>query len=342
MIGVSFIVPIYNVEQYLDKCINSLLNQTYQSFEIILIDDGSPDRCGEICDSYAQKDNRIRVLHKSNEGLSAARNNGIEMAKGEWVCFIDSDDYLEDTHIESLLKNTSSKCYDIIIGNYTLHDQTINKAYHPKSDIAYGEYNRSAILDFILKDLILSGSCMSVWRNLYKLELIRNNNLLFVSERLVYAEDYIFNIEAYSLAHHIKAIEAHGYNHILQKKSLSQSYRRGFYQMALRRYNEGLNRLHRYHGNKYDTYCNKISIISSSLYKESLCEYSIGVNNIKQIIKSNFAQSVFKEHNRIYNKYTILYYLAKYNLPVSVVLIAKLFSLMERPYRYFNYLRSIR
>lgn len=91
---ISVIVPVYKVEKYLSRCVDSILAQTYSDLEIILVDDGSPDRCGEICDEYAKKDARIRVIHKSNGGLSDARNAGIEAATGEFICFIDSDDYI--------------------------------------------------------------------------------------------------------------------------------------------------------------------------------------------------------------------------------------------------------
>lgn len=342
MVDVSFVVPIYNVELYLEKCIDSLLRQTHQSFEIILVDDGSPDRCGIICDNYAAKDSRVRVIHKPNGGLSSARNIGIDMATGKWLCFIDSDDYLEDNHIELLLNNSSERTYDIIIGHYYLHDQTINKSYIPIREADEGTYNKELIENVLLRNLIKSGACMSVWKNLYKSELIKNHSLSFVSERLVYAEDYIFNIEAYSVSDYINVVATTTYHHILQKKSLSQSYRKGYYLMAIRRYYESFDRIHKYHGTKFDDCVNRTTIISTSLYKESLCKYSIAINNIRQIIHSDFAQSIFKESSQITGKYRLLYHLAKYKLPCLVVSVAKLFSFSEKPYRLYKYLCSIR
>lgn len=99
---ISIIVPCYNVEQYLPKCIDSILNQTYQNFEVWLVDDGSPDRCGEICDEYAKKDARIKVIHKKNGGLADARNVALDVITGEYVVCVDSDDYISPTHIEGL------------------------------------------------------------------------------------------------------------------------------------------------------------------------------------------------------------------------------------------------
>ena len=99
---ISVIVPIYKVEKYMDLCIRSILNQTYQNFELILVEDGSPDVCGRKCDEWAEKDERISVIHQANGGLSAARNAGIEQAKGDYLCFVDSDDWLKADYLETL------------------------------------------------------------------------------------------------------------------------------------------------------------------------------------------------------------------------------------------------
>lgn len=102
---ISVIVPIYNVEKYLARCVDSIVNQTYKNLEIILVDDGSPDRCPQVCDDYAEKDSRIKVVHKKNGGLSDARNAGMAVATGEYISFIDSDDWIETSMFELLLNN---------------------------------------------------------------------------------------------------------------------------------------------------------------------------------------------------------------------------------------------
>ena len=99
---ISIIVPVYNVEKYIHKCINSILDQSLTEFELILVDDGSPDRSGEICDEYSKKDNRIKVIHKSNGGVSSARNIGIDKACGEYIGFVDPDDYIDVNMYERL------------------------------------------------------------------------------------------------------------------------------------------------------------------------------------------------------------------------------------------------
>ena len=115
---ISVIVPCYNVEQYLPKCIDSILNQTYQNLEVWLVDDGSPDRCGEICDEYAKKDTRIKVIHKKNGGLADARNVALDVMTGEYVVCVDSDDYISPTHIEGLYRLIEKYGADISVNTF--------------------------------------------------------------------------------------------------------------------------------------------------------------------------------------------------------------------------------
>lgn len=112
---VSVIVPVYNVEEYLDNCVESIINQTYRNLEIILIDDESPDLCPQKCDSWAEKDSRIRVIHKKNAGVSFARNDGLDVARGAFITFVDSDDYLSSDAIEVMLKRIEQDQSDLVI-----------------------------------------------------------------------------------------------------------------------------------------------------------------------------------------------------------------------------------
>ncbi|MBQ7300531.1 MAG: glycosyltransferase family 2 protein [Clostridia bacterium] len=115
---ISVIVPVYRVEKCLHRCVDSILGQTYKNFELILVDDGSPDNCGILCDEYAQKDSRIRVIHRENGGLSAARNSGIEIAKGEYLTFIDSDDWVHPSFLELLVIPTLKERVGVSICGY--------------------------------------------------------------------------------------------------------------------------------------------------------------------------------------------------------------------------------
>lgn len=115
---VSIIVPIYNIENYIRECLDSILAQTYPYFELILVDDGSPDNCGRICDDYAKGDNRIKVVHKVNGGISSARNAGLEVAKGEWIMHVDGDDWIEPDMIESLIEAAQITGSDMVFGDF--------------------------------------------------------------------------------------------------------------------------------------------------------------------------------------------------------------------------------
>ena len=115
---ITIVVPIYKVEKYLGRCIDSLIAQTYPNIEIILADDGSPDRCGAICDEYAQKDSRIKVIHQENKGVAAARNAALDIAQGEYIMFVDSDDYVEPTFCEIPLKTAQQQNADMVIFGY--------------------------------------------------------------------------------------------------------------------------------------------------------------------------------------------------------------------------------
>ena len=142
MIKLSFIVPVYKVAPYVCKCIDSLLAQDYKNYEIILVDDGSPDDCPQICDSYADIHDHICVIHQDNGGLSAARNAGLKAAKGEYICFVDSDDYWEPNVLKGLLEQMERDNLDVLRFNY----QNVNERYEvfspnkaPKRDVDYSE-----------------------------------------------------------------------------------------------------------------------------------------------------------------------------------------------------------
>ena len=130
---VSVIVPCYNVEQYLPKCIDSILNQTYQNLEVWLVDDGSPDRCGEICDEYAKKDTRIKVIHKKNGGLADARNVALDVMTGEYVVCVDSDDYISSTHIEGLYHLIEKHGADVSVNTFCSFYEGSSPNPSPKS-----------------------------------------------------------------------------------------------------------------------------------------------------------------------------------------------------------------
>lgn len=186
---ISIIVPVYNVEQYLDKCIESLLKQTYKYIEIILVDDGSTDNSGSICDEYARKSSNIHVIHTENRGLSAARNSGLRIAKGVYIGFVDSDDWVESDTYMVLWKNLIMHNADIscIAMKYEYVDDADNVL---KKNNIVTECNITGLLTAIIKH---SGVYGYVWNKLFKRELICGlefNEMLRSCEDLVFTTQY--------------------------------------------------------------------------------------------------------------------------------------------------------
>ena len=186
---ISIIVPVYNVERLLRRCIDSILNQSFTDFELLLIDDGSKDKSGEICDEYAIKNNRVRVFHKENGGVSSARNIGLDNAQGEYVFFVDSDDYLKHNALQ--------------IAN-TIEDDLLVASYEVKGfvccDIINGcaRYTKeSECVDYLSKKLLEPHTLHAPWAKVYKRSIIECNNIRFV-ESMKLGEDLCFVFKYFS------------------------------------------------------------------------------------------------------------------------------------------------
>lgn len=176
MAEISVIVPVYQVEKYISECIESVLAQTFTDFELILVDDGSTDNSGKICDLYAKKDNRIKVIHKENGGLSDARNKGLENASGKYFMFVDSDDYIAPNMAECLYKNISESRADIAVCNYryVFEDSKKDFSTENKAEILDGKeifYNRKNERNY--------GFWTVAWNKLYKAEALENIRFRF-------------------------------------------------------------------------------------------------------------------------------------------------------------------
>lgn len=219
----SIILPIYNVEKYIDRCMNTILNQEFSDYEIILVDDGSTDSSPEICDRYGEFSKKIKVLHKKNGGLSSARNAGLNIAIGKYIFWLDSDDYLPMGTLKQLGEILYKNDVDILKFNYIKQPDniTVNSILKP------GNYNRKQIEEIVIP-LALENTrefIMSAWAHIYKREFIQKNNLSFVSERQIGSEDYLFNLHVLLSANSLLAIESALYNYDYREGSLSQKYR---------------------------------------------------------------------------------------------------------------------
>lgn len=183
---ISVIIPVYNVEKYLEQCIDSVLCQSYSDFELLLINDGSTDNSGVICDQYATKDARIRVFHKTNGGVSSARNLGIKKAIGEWIAFIDSDDFVADLFLYDFTENLTT-CTDLIIQGIKRYSVDIKIFYE------FDHIIKTNKVEFLNNFKIIPYFFGPVSK-LYKKDIIRKHNLQFDISKS-YAEDTIFNLD---------------------------------------------------------------------------------------------------------------------------------------------------
>lgn len=205
---ISIIIPVYNTEKYLGTCIESVLNQTYTNFELLLIDDGSTDTSGSICDTYAGKDTRITVYHRKNEGVSASRNFGLQLASGEYILFVDSDDLILPNYIEKLY-DTIPKGRDNVISLcqvQLLKNGTYTERKEPLSDYQKGV---SSLYDLYLEPLIIRTMQGSSCRVLCPAKMLTDNHISFVPCKI--AEDLLFFMEVLSHCQEVRVCEEHLY-----------------------------------------------------------------------------------------------------------------------------------
>lgn len=202
---ISVIVPVYKTEKYVTRCIRSILNQTYQNLEVILIDDGSPDRGGEICDDYARQDPRIMVIHQENGGVSSARNAGLEKATGRYVTFIDSDDWIKSDFLRTLIQYDGC---DLIACSAEL-------SYYIRGlSEKFRTVDRKLIKDQISSYFSNGLDCwqMVPWGKLFRMDIIRDNQLQF-DESLHYSEDSLFNIQYLYYCKSVSTLSYIGYTY---------------------------------------------------------------------------------------------------------------------------------
>lgn len=189
---ISLIIPVYNVEKYLKKCLDSIINQTFTDFEIILVDDGSKDKSGAICDECATKDNRILVIHKDNGGVSSARNLGITKASGEWILFVDADDVVPQGTLLYYANSIATNDIDMILGSYATYDENDNiKKYNTK------QFEKTISMLECLKLFYHSDTKLFqgyIWNRPMKRSIIMDNHLLF-NESIYFKEDGLFAVQ---------------------------------------------------------------------------------------------------------------------------------------------------
>ena len=283
----SIIVPIYNSEKHLNRCVKSILSQTFQNFELILINDGSKDKSLTICSEFAKIDNRIIIIDQENHGQAHARNEGLKMATGDYIGFIDSDDFIDNEMYASLLKVAKQFKPDIIISNYKLCNSLNDSFLEIKNDIPYCKLlEKNEIKEFLIKPYYNGelGIIPVLWNKIYKSDFIKSNQIVF--DERGRAEDYWFNFYAIKNASTLFAIDQAYYNY--------------FY------FNEG-SVMNTFRENQFDYYVNSLHELknSNSEFNFDLERLNFGVdflnNTNEYILLCIRKKGLFKGYKKVIN-----------------------------------------
>lgn len=306
----SIVIPVYNVESYLARCMESVQNQTFADYEIILVDDGSKDSSGALCDQYKAQDERITVIHKENGGLSSARNAGIENASGRYICFVDSDDWIAKNYCEVIAGKIKETNADLLNFHYSRISKEGTTLAH--SIFKPGFYKKQEIREQIMPWLIAPADfanpgrpVFSAWSHVYKMEIIEKNHMRFVSEREIGSEDYLFNMNYYLNADSFCLLEDSLYFYDQRGGSLTQRYRKNLYEQNKKLYSYYLKLFQekdlyeRYKENLTSLYLRTIFYvainneckISKSHTKEQ------GIQKIKEILQDTYLKKCLREYS---------------------------------------------
>lgn len=227
---ISIIVPVYNVEKYLDRCLKSLVSQSLKNIEIILVDDGSPDECPVLCDHYAASDNRIKVIHKKNAGLGMARNSGLDVAIGDYVAFVDSDDFVELNMYEMLYYVAINEHADAVISGGFIDERSDGTTYtnHIMKTVDVFDGNTKQLALEMLganpefrRDYTYEPS---VCKGVYRRSVIINNQIRFHSEREIISEDYVFHLDLFQVTKKAVCVPDCYYHYCQNGVSLTKTY----------------------------------------------------------------------------------------------------------------------
>ena len=270
---VSIVVPVYNVKDYLDKCLNTLVNQTMKDIEIIIVNDGSPDDSYKIIDKYAKNYSKlIKVLNQQNQGLSDARNNGLKLATADYVMFVDSDDYLNLDAVEKAYKKITSEKADVVIFGNNVVDESGN--------IISATYPSQTIYNNELEKIIFGNMC--AWNKIYKKSLIEKSDFKFRSK--VWYEDLDYSFKAFVEAQKTSFLEENLYNYLIRANSIMNSQKANRNLEILDAIDEIIS-----YANKHNIYKKYYNVI------EYLCVYHVYICAVTRVINMKIKHSQKRE-----------------------------------------------
>ncbi|MBQ9047753.1 MAG: glycosyltransferase [Solobacterium sp.] len=241
---VSIIVPVYNVEKYLAQCIDSVLGQTYVNWELLLIDDGSSDGSPELCDGYAEKDSRVRVIHQANQGASTARNRGLDEATGTYVMFVDSDDYIASGMVSRMVNVIHDTKTDLVLCGYERFTDTYqDKRSYSETPVTILK-NKAEIARLYTKpNTNMFG--ISIWAKLYRNDVLQDKHVRF-DPHISYEEDCQFNIDYFELINNAAVIKEVFYHYRQMDVSLSKGFKRNTFEFLIAGYNRRIGFVKKY------------------------------------------------------------------------------------------------
>lgn len=288
---ISVIVPIYNTEKYLERCVKSIQSQTYSNLEIILVNDGSRDNSLILCEKIKNSDSRIKIINKENAGQGLARNDGLKVANGEYVTFVDSDDWISENHIANLYNEIIDNTVDAVLGNHVWVDINENKTLKMLS-IREGSYKGDSLLRKLIlpliganindsDDIIINSS---VSMNLYRRKVIVDNHIEFISERFAVAEDFFFNLDFFCNSSHIIFCKEYGYFYCQNVESTCEKYNPERFMRTINYYNLLLERIKKY---------GLTELVDFRAERSFLMKLRVA---IRHIVMSNLPKSEKREH----------------------------------------------
>lgn len=231
---ISIIIPVFNSQRYIGRCIESILNQTHKDIEIVLVNDGSKDRSGELCEEYARRYAGVKVIHKQNEGPSSARNSGLGVITGDYVGFVDSDDWVEESMYKALLESACDDGSDVVCCGYKVVDNNRIKSYVPvcrktKSYLLNKKEHKELVYEMFINS---QNGLFCIWNKLYKASLILENHILFPEDKML-AEDCEFNLSILNKATKYTFIPNCYYNYFMTTSSLTRGYIENYFEKHL-------------------------------------------------------------------------------------------------------------